>query len=56
MGGFILIPLLIIGIFILLASFFTVKQQTAVIVERFGKYHSIRHSGLQLKKFLDVLI
>ena len=49
MGGFILIPLLIIGIFILLASFFTVKQQTAVIVERFGKYHSIRHSGLQLK-------
>ncbi|GGG36834.1 protease [Bizionia arctica] len=25
------------------------KQQTAVIVERFGKFHSIRHSGLQLK-------
>ena len=38
-----------IGIFILLASFFTVKQQTAAIVERFGKFNSIRHSGLQLK-------
>ncbi|WP_026451838.1 SPFH domain-containing protein [Aequorivita capsosiphonis] len=49
MGGFILIPLLIVGIFILLASFFTVKQQTAAIVERFGKFLSIRHSGLQLK-------
>lgn len=49
MGGFILVPVVIVGIFILLAGFFTVKQQTAVIVERFGKYHSIRHSGLQLK-------
>lgn len=29
--------------------FFTVKQQTAVSVERFGKFQSIRHSGLQLK-------
>ncbi|MHC5353275.1 SPFH domain-containing protein [Myroides sp. LJL115] len=28
---------------------FTVKQQSAVIVERFGKFNSIRHSGLQLK-------
>lgn len=49
MGKFILIPLLIVCIFILLASFFTVKQQTAAIVERFGKFLSIRHSGLQLK-------
>ncbi len=49
MGGFIFVPLLIIGFFILLAGFFTVKQQTAAIVERFGKFHSIRHSGLQLK-------
>ena len=32
-----------------LSSFFTVKQQSAVIVERFGKYNSIRQSGLQLK-------
>ena len=41
--------LLVIGIFLLLASFFTVKQQTAVIIERFGKYASTRTSGLQLK-------
>jgi regulator of protease activity HflC (stomatin/prohibitin superfamily) len=43
----IIIP--IVGLFILLASFFTVKQQTAVIVERFGKFNSIRQSGLQIK-------
>lgn len=41
--------LLVIGIFLLLASFFTVKQQTAVIIERFGRFQSIRNSGLQLK-------
>jgi regulator of protease activity HflC (stomatin/prohibitin superfamily) len=32
-----------------LAAFFTVKQQTAAIVERFGKFQSIRQSGLHLK-------
>jgi regulator of protease activity HflC (stomatin/prohibitin superfamily) len=40
---------LVIGLFILLSSFFTVKQQTSAIVERFGKYASTRTSGLQLK-------
>ena len=50
MGGYVIIvPLLIIGIFIVLSGIFTVKQQTAAIVERFGKFHSIRHSGLQIK-------
>lgn len=34
---------------ILLSSFFTVKQQSAVIIERFGKFLSVRNSGLQLK-------
>jgi len=43
------IPIIIIGVFLLPLIFFIVKQQTAVIVERFGKYQSIRHSGLQLK-------
>nr|MBP6759450.1 SPFH domain-containing protein [Flavobacterium sp.] len=38
-----------IAIIILFSSFFTVKQQTAVIIERFGKFLSIRQSGLQLK-------
>ena len=37
------------GLIILLSSFFTVKQQSAAIVERFGKFQSIRQSGLQLK-------
>ena len=34
---------------ILFSLFFTVRQQTAVSIERFGKFQSIRHSGLQLK-------
>jgi len=37
------------GLIILLSSFFTVKQQTAAIIERFGKFQSIRQSGLHLK-------
>ena len=40
---------LALGVFIFLSSFFTVKQQTSVIIERFGKYASTRTSGLQLK-------
>ena len=44
-----LIILLFIGFVILMSSFFTVKQQTAVVIERFGKFESIRNSGLQLK-------
>jgi regulator of protease activity HflC (stomatin/prohibitin superfamily) len=40
---------LVIALFIFLSSFFTVKQQTAVIIERFGKFHSIRQAGLHLK-------
>ncbi|WP_179337494.1 SPFH domain-containing protein [Winogradskyella ludwigii] len=47
-----MIPFIIILFFsaiILISSFFVVKQQTAAIIERFGKFQSIRHSGLQLK-------
>ena len=44
-----LIIIAVLGLFILFASFFTVKQQSAFIVERFGKFQSIRNSGLQLK-------
>ena len=47
--GISFLALLFIGFFLLMASFFTVKQQTAVIVERFGKFLSIRQSGLHLK-------
>jgi regulator of protease activity HflC (stomatin/prohibitin superfamily) len=46
-------PLFIIAIIIcaviVFAAFFLVKQQTAAIIERFGKFQSIRHSGLQMK-------
>lgn len=40
---------ILLGLFILISGLFTVKQQTAAIIERFGKFQSIRHSGLQLK-------
>jgi regulator of protease activity HflC (stomatin/prohibitin superfamily) len=46
---YLLIPILFFGFIILISSFFIVKQQTAAIVERFGKFQSIRQSGLQLK-------
>ena len=42
-------PFLFFGALILFAAFFVVKQQTAAIIERFGKFQNIRHSGLQLK-------
>lgn len=45
----ILIVVLVFGLFLFLTCFFTVKQQTSVVIERFGKFHSIRNSGLQLK-------
>ena len=38
-----------IGLLLLMGTFFMVKQQTAAIVERFGKFTSVRQSGLQLK-------
>src|SRR5690554_3577853 len=50
MSGFVFfVPLFILIFFIVLSGIFTVKQQTAAIVERFGKFLSIRHSGLQIK-------
>ncbi|WP_298526984.1 SPFH domain-containing protein [uncultured Christiangramia sp.] len=50
MINFVLIP--IFAIFLLLLIFsgiFVVRQQTSAVVERFGKFTSIRNSGLQLK-------
>lgn len=43
------IVLIVAGLFILLSCFFTVKQQSSVIIERFGKFQSVRNSGLQMK-------
>ena len=41
--------LLPVGLLLLFFTFFIVKQQSAAIVERFGKFVSVRQSGLQLK-------
>jgi regulator of protease activity HflC (stomatin/prohibitin superfamily) len=49
MGQYLLIPIIFFGLIILISAFFIVKQQTAVIIERFGKFHSIRQSGLHMK-------
>ena len=42
----IILPL---GLLLLFFTFFIVKQQSAAIVERFGKFVSVRQSGLQIK-------
>ena len=39
----------VFAFFLIMSGLFTVKQQTAVLVERFGKFHSVRQAGLQLK-------
>jgi regulator of protease activity HflC (stomatin/prohibitin superfamily) len=49
MEQFIIYPIIFFGLVILVSSFFIVKQQTAAIIERFGRFNSIRQSGLQLK-------
>jgi len=39
----------LIGLFLIMGALFIVKQQTAAVVERFGRFQSIRQSGLQIK-------
>jgi|TARA_B100000780_G_scaffold79845_1_gene54260 regulator of protease activity HflC (stomatin/prohibitin superfamily) len=47
---FFYIPLLfILGFLLVMGTFFVVKQQSAALVERFGKFNGTRQSGLQLK-------
>lgn len=46
---FVYYTIAVLFILILLTAFFIVKQQTAGVVERFGRFVSVRHSGLQLK-------
>lgn len=46
------VPLIIVGslgLIILFSGIFTVKQQTATIIQRLGKFHSVRFPGLQFK-------
>ncbi|WP_292010030.1 SPFH domain-containing protein [Chryseobacterium sp.] len=45
-----LLPLIVfLAVIFLFASFFVVKQETAAIIERFGKFQGVKHSGLHLK-------
>ncbi len=47
---YILLPIIaVLSLLILFSGVFIVKQQTSAIVERFGRFTSIRSSGLQLK-------
>jgi len=47
--SFILYIVVFVVILSALGLFFIVKQQTAVIVERFGKFQSVRRAGFQFK-------
>ena len=38
-----------VGLLLLFFTFFIVKQQSAAVVERFGKFVNVRQSGLQIK-------
>ena len=39
----------LLGFVLLFGTFFIVRQQSAAVVERFGRFVSVRHSGLQIK-------
>jgi len=48
------IVFVIIALLLVFNVFFLVRQQSAAIMERFGRFHSVRNSGLQLKiPFID---
>lgn len=49
MGNVFLIFGIVFIVLLLTGTFFIVKQQTSAVVERFGRFVSIRKSGLQLK-------
>ena len=56
LNAFSIVIYIVVGIFLLsvLGFFFTAKQQSAAIVERFGKFQSIRNPGFQFKiPFVD---
>ena len=43
------VVLLLILAYFILSSLFIVKQQSAFLIERLGKFQSVRHAGLQFK-------
>lgn len=56
MGEVFLIPIAFFVLIVIAMGLFTVKQQTAAVVQRLGKFHSIRQAGLQFKiPFVDTI-
>ena len=54
-AGYIALGIIVLILFII--SFFIVEQQTNAVIERFGKFHSIRQAGLQMKiPFVDRIV
>lgn len=50
MTGYVLLPIIIVlSLIILFSGIFTVRQQSSAVLERFGKFRSIRNSGLHFK-------
>ena len=49
MNTFLFYFFLVLALFVFWTFIFIVKQQTAVIIERFGRFQSIRSSGLRFK-------
>src|SRR3990172_6453910 len=50
MAGLIILGVvLVLALIVLFSSFFTVEQQTAALVERFGKFQRVARSGLNFK-------
>ncbi len=49
MSSIVSIAIVLVIFFIITSGIFTVKQQTAALVERFGRFLSIRNSGLHFK-------
>ena len=52
--NYLIISLFVFGFLLIVSGLFIVKQQTAAIVERFGRFLAIRQSGLHIKiPFID---
>lgn len=52
-----LIVIAFVALIVLWNSLFIVKQKTAALVERFGRFHSVRFPGLQVKlPFVDRIV
>ena len=47
--NYLIISLFFFGFLLIVSGLFIVKQQTAAIIERFGRFLAIRQSGLHIK-------